>query len=93
MQNDTRESDHPAAYGRGLLVAGAVPGLLLIVLPLVGLLWRAVAVRAWAGLPGDGLSVAIWLSLYTTAAATVMTVVLGTPLAFALARGMFPYNR
>lgn len=71
----------------------AIPGLLLIVLPLAGLLWRAVTVRAWAGMAADGLGVAVWLSLYTTAAAIVITILLGTPLAYALSRDMFPYNR
>jgi molybdate transport system permease protein len=71
-------------------VALAAIGLLLFVLPLVGLLGRT----PWADLPAilrTGVVVdAIRLSLISSVAATLISAVLGIPLAFVIARHEFP---
>lgn len=68
------------------LRAPATVGALLLVVPLVGLLLRA----PWSGL-GRILGTpeardALWLSLFSATLATVISVVLGVPLAWVLAR-------
>jgi molybdate transport system permease protein len=79
-----REGVPPAA------VAVAALGAALFVLPLLGLLWRA----PWAGL-AEALTApeavtAMRLSLVCSIAATVVSVVLGLPLAWVQARATFP---
>jgi molybdate transport system permease protein len=68
----------------------AAVAALLVALPLVALLTRV----DWADLPAlltsDSSRAALWLSLRTSAAATVLCVVLGVPLALVLARARFP---
>lgn len=68
----------------------ALVGALLLVVPLVGLLVRA----PWSGL-GRILGTsqardALWLSLLSATLATVISVVLGVPLAWVLARSAMP---
>ncbi|MEV0328041.1 ABC transporter permease [Micromonospora echinospora] len=76
----------------GLLVP-AVLGLLLLVLPLVGLLVRA----PWSDLPGrltePGVLTALRLSLVSATLATLLCLLLGVPLAWLLARVEFPGRR
>jgi molybdate transport system permease protein len=71
------------------LVPLAFAGLGFLVLPLVGLLWRA----PWTGLGGllvsDVVADALRLSLVTSLAATAASAVLGVPLAWMLARAEF----
>ncbi|HEY8372114.1 MAG TPA: ABC transporter permease [Pseudonocardiaceae bacterium] len=73
-----------------LLWAPAVAGFALVALPVVGLLLRA----DWARLPtlvtSEAALDALWLSLRTSAAATVLCLLLGGPLAVVLARGRLP---
>jgi molybdate transport system permease protein len=75
---------HPA------VVAVAFLGVALIALPFVALLIRA----PWAGirssLDADGAWVALRLSLEVSLGATALSVVLGLPIAWVLARGSFP---
>lgn len=62
----------------------------LFVLPLFVLLWRGVESDAWQNLPNATiLTDAIWLSLYTSAYSLVLSVLLGTPLAYVFARWRF----
>ncbi|MFE9689239.1 ABC transporter permease [Micromonospora sp. NPDC005806] len=74
-----------------LLPAGL--GLLVLVLPLLGLLVRA----PWTSLPRrlaePGVLTALRLSLETATLATVLCVALGVPLAWLLARVEFPGRR
>jgi molybdate transport system permease protein len=77
-----------------LLLAGpAVLGLALLVLPLVALLERT----PWRRLPHllatEQVRQALWLSLRCTAGAVVLTVLLGVPLAWVLARSSLPGRR
>jgi molybdate transport system permease protein len=75
------------------LLVPAVAGLVFLVLPLAGLLVRA----PWSGLPrrlaAPGILTALGLSLQTATLATVVSVVLGVPLAWLLARVDFPGRR
>ncbi|MEV4536152.1 ABC transporter permease [Asanoa sp. NPDC049518] len=82
--------------GRRAPVALALPavvGLLFLVLPLVGLLYRA----PWSTLPErltePGILSALRLSLLTATIATLVCLVLGVPLAWLLARVSFPGRR
>ncbi|MEU4569815.1 ABC transporter permease [Micromonospora sp. NPDC023956] len=76
-----------------VLLAPAALGLLLLVLPLVGLLLRA----PWTDLPGrlaePGVLTALRLSLVSATLATLLCLVLGVPLAWLLARVEFPGRR
>ena len=76
-----------------LLAVPAVLGLALLLLPLVGLLVRA----PWRSLPDllteQTVRQALWLSLRAAASATVISLVLGVPLAWALARLELPGRR
>jgi molybdate transport system permease protein len=76
----------------GLLLPAAV-GLAFLVLPLLGLLVRA----PWRTLPQrltePGVLTALRLSLQTASVATVVSLLLGVPLAWMLARVEFPGRR
>ncbi|GAA1808379.1 molybdate ABC transporter permease subunit [Planosporangium flavigriseum] len=75
------------------LALPAAAGLTFLVLPLVGLLTRT----PWSDLPArlaaPGVLDALRLSLGTATAATVVSVILGVPLAWLLARSSFPGRR
>ncbi|GAA2747808.1 MULTISPECIES: ABC transporter permease [Kitasatospora] len=75
------------------LLLPALLGLAFLVLPLVGLLVRA----PWSALPEQLSSPEVWqalkLSLISATAATAVSLVLGVPLAWLLARTTFPGRR
>ncbi|MCX5209632.1 ABC transporter permease [Kitasatospora sp. NBC_00240] len=75
------------------LLLPALLGLAFLVLPLVGLLVRA----PWSALPQQLTSPEVWealrLSLFCATAATGVSLVLGVPLAWLLARTEFPGRR
>jgi molybdate transport system permease protein len=75
------------------LLLPALLGLAFLVLPLVGLLVRA----PWSDLPAQLSSPEVWealrLSLFCATAATGVSLVLGVPLAWLLARTDFPGRR
>lgn len=71
-----------------LLIASGIFVLLLLV-PLLALIVRSLQTRAWEGTPDSGIPEAIGLSLVTTAITVMVTVLLGTPLAYILARRRF----
>ncbi|HUR50692.1 MAG TPA: ABC transporter permease [Mycobacteriales bacterium] len=75
-----------------LLVPAAI-GALLVVLPLVGLLSRTPWGRMADLLGHEQVRQALWLSVRCAFAATVLSVVLGLPLAWALARTTLPGRR
>ncbi|HCJ54603.1 ABC transporter permease subunit, partial [Glutamicibacter sp.] len=70
----------------GFAIAPALLGVALLVLPLLALISRA----SWSTLVADATSeealAALWLSLRTGVAATVLCVLLGVPLAVLMAR-------
>ncbi|MFF9206499.1 molybdate ABC transporter permease subunit [Streptomyces sp. NPDC014986] len=83
----------PRTPGRGIplvLLAPALLGLAFLLVPLLALLVRA----PWRGLPdqlsGPGVWEALRLSLFCATAATALSLVVGVPLAWLLARTDFP---
>ena len=68
----------------------AVLGGTFIVLPLVAMLARVQWSQFWELITTESSVAALWLSLKTAAAATVLCVLLGTPMALVLARAKFP---
>ncbi len=71
----------------------SLPMLAFIVLPLAALLLRTAPARLAANLQAPQVLLAIGLSLVTSLTATLVTVILGTPLAYGLARGAFRWQR
>ena len=74
------------------VAALALAGLAIafFALPLVGLLWRAPWHRLLDVLGRESVHDALWLSIRTSLAATLVVLVLGVPLAWLLARVDFP---
>jgi molybdate transport system permease protein len=82
-----------AARGRAggcLLVAAGGLAAALLIGPLLALLIQGIAGRGWRMLEGVGVPQAAALSLFTTAISIVVIALLGTPLAYLLARRDFP---
>ncbi|HEY3437248.1 MAG TPA: ABC transporter permease [Actinotalea sp.] len=67
-----------------------VVGLTFLVLPLVALVVRAPWSRLGSVLTGPDVLSSLWLSLWTSTVATAVTVALGLPLAWLLARSPVP---
>jgi molybdate transport system permease protein len=82
--------DRLLGYSAGVL---AIVMAAFFILPFAALLWRAATLAG--GEPAGELSIlpAVLLSLGTTAVAILLIVVLGTPLAYFLARYEFPLKR
>lgn len=76
-----------------LAAAAAMAGALFFIVPLAGLLQRAPWERLGADLASPEVRTALRLSLVTSLAATALSVVLGIPLAWVLARVEFPGRR
>ena len=75
------------------LLAPALIAILFLVLPLAGLLIRAPWGRLGAALSGSDATQALTLSLWTATVSTAISVVIGVPLAWVLARASFPGQR
>lgn len=73
----------------GWLYVPAVIGLLLVTIPLLALVLRADPARLWSLLTLPSSQDALWLSLRTAAASTVVCLVLGVPLGLVFARARF----
>jgi molybdate transport system permease protein len=78
---------------RRLIQLLSLPILAFISLPLIALFLRISPARLLANLQEPQVLQAIGLSLVTSLAATLVTVIFGTPLAYALARNAFRYQR
>jgi molybdate transport system permease protein len=74
---------------RWVFVPAAIGGI-FIVLPLVAMLARVQWSKFWTLITSESSIAALWLSLRTSAAATVLCLLLGTPMALVLARSQFP---
>lgn len=91
-----RERERRAASGSGprsapvTLLVPAVIGIAFLVIPLAGLLIRAPWGNAWQILSGSQAGEALRLSLWTSTVATAISLVVGVPLAWVLARTDFP---
>lgn len=75
------------------LLAPALVAVGFLVLPLAGLVIRAPWGHLRAVLGGSDATQALVLSLWTASTATVVSLVIGVPLAWVLARGSFPGQR
>jgi molybdate transport system permease protein len=78
---------------RSLYRALSLPLLAFLALPLVALLTRAMPTDILSNLRQPQVVQAILLSLNTTLVAPLLTILFGTPLAYALARGLLPFQR
>lgn len=81
------------AYDRPAMAMsmGGIPMLLFLALPVATLLWRGLMVETRIpDLPGAHVWPALALSLQTSGIASCLTICLGTPLAYALAKGHLP---
>lgn len=67
--------------------------ILFLVLPLAGLIWRAIQLNNNTTLADGSVLTAVTLSLGTTAITTSLILLFGTPLAYFLARTTFPLKR
>lgn len=76
-----------------LLIVLAAFAFFLFVVPLIGLLVRTPWTTLWPILSSDIVSDALRLSLVASLAATAVSLVLGVPLAWLLARVQFPGRR
>jgi molybdate transport system permease protein len=72
------------------LLLPALVAIAFLVIPLAGLLIRAPWGNAWEILAGSQATEALRLSLWTSTVATVISLVVGVPLAWVLARTHFP---
>ena len=75
------------------LLVPALIAILFLVLPLAGLLIRAPWGRIAAALSGSDATQALTLSLWTATVSTAISLVIGVPLAWVLARTSFPGQR
>ena len=94
-----RERERRAATGEGArsaplpLLVPALVAVAFLVIPLAGLLIRAPWGDAWEILHGSQAGEALKLSLWTSTVATAISLVVGVPLAWLLARTAFPGSR
>ena len=75
------------------LLVPALIAILFLLLPLAGLLIRAPWGRLGAALSGSDATQALTLSLWTATVSTAISIVIGVPLAWVLARSSFPGQR
>ena len=64
--------------------------IVFFALPFIGLLWRVPWGSVWSVLDDDQVRMALWLSIRTSLMATALSLLLGVPLAWLLARVGFP---
>ncbi|MDT7539524.1 MAG: molybdate transport system permease protein [Actinomycetota bacterium] len=76
-----------------VLAVPAVAALLVVVLPLIALLGRTPWTRLPELLTTSSVQQALWLSLRCSAGAVALTLLLGVPLAWVLARSSLPGRR
>jgi molybdate transport system permease protein len=76
-----------------ILVVPAVVGVLFLLLPFAGLLVRAPWSTMGERVTDPAIRAALWLSLSTASVATAVSLILGVPLAWLLARTDFPGRR
>lgn len=74
---------------RGIGTAAAV-GVVLITLPIIGMLSKVRWGRLGEVLSDESVRTALWLSLKTSVSATVLSVVIGFPVAWVMAHREFP---
>ncbi|WDZ88701.1 ABC transporter permease [Nocardiopsis sp. HUAS JQ3] len=90
-----RRPPRPRRFGRApwILLLPALVGAAFLVLPMAGLLASAPWSTMGSRLAEPEVLAALWLSLSTATAATAVSLLLGVPLAWLLARTDFPGRR
>jgi molybdate transport system permease protein len=88
-----RDAGAPGSRLPAFLFLPALLGLVFLVLPLVGLLVRTPWGELSQQLAGSDVTAALRLSLLSASLATAVSLVLGVPLAWVLARVSFPGRR
>jgi molybdate transport system permease protein len=88
-----RQPGMPALRRRDLWWPLSLPFLAFLALPLAALLARAPLGAVWANLAEPGVYQAVQISLITSALATAVSVLFGTPVAYLLARRRFRFKR
>lgn len=86
-------ADRAARPPSRLALAVGTVAVAFLALPVAGLVWRVPWSRVGSALAGPGVGTALRLSLVTSLAAVAVTVVLGLPLAWVLARVDLPGRR
>jgi molybdate transport system permease protein len=74
-------------------IAAATALVLLLTVPLLALLLRVIQTRAWESAPDAGVMEAITLTFLTTTITSLLTIAMGTPLAYGMARATFRFKR
>jgi molybdate transport system permease protein len=92
-QTPRRRDPRPLHLTAVALIIGSAIAILFLALPQLALLLRGIQSRGWEGLPNAGISEALFLSLTTTALSSLVTIAIGTPLAYVLARWRFAGRR
>ena len=72
----------------GVVIAAV--GAAIFILPLAGLVWRALGTDVWRAMSAPTVRTALWLSLVCSVSATCCSIAFGLPLAWVQARGEFP---
>jgi molybdate transport system permease protein len=85
----TPRSEQPSGRAIAWLVLASLPMLAFLLLPLVALLLRIPLAQLLSNLANPEVSQAISLSMITTALTVLLTLLLGTPVAYLLARRRF----
>jgi molybdate transport system permease protein len=80
----------PSWWYKVLLVIASLPFLLFLLIPLLSLILHATPAEVLAHLGDPAVGQAVQLSLVTTMCTVAITLVAGTPLAYVMARGVFP---
>lgn len=83
-------SERAAARPPVPILALAVVGVAFFTLPFIGLLWRLPWTSLLDVIARDSVRTALWLSIRCSLMATVISAVVGVPLAWVLARLAFP---
>ena len=71
------------------LVLASIPMLAFLITPIIALIMRVDPAAIGVNLANQEVGQAIWLSIITTAASTILGLLLGTPVAYLLARHRF----
>jgi molybdate transport system permease protein len=93
MVGQKSESSGSARWVGWVTAVLAVLMAFFLIVPLVGLVWRALTLPGTAVLDHNSISAAIILSLTTTAISVLLIILLGTPLAYYLARYPLRFKR
>ncbi|MGJ3509010.1 ABC transporter permease [Enemella sp. A6] len=93
MPRQTTRTVRERTHLPGWILAPAIVGSLLVVLPLVAIMFRVDWAHWWPLVTSEASLDALWLSLRTAAISTLLCILLGVPMSLVLARGRVPGRR